>query len=365
MKKYVKEALKELQDSSKRTVEIELKKKNDYKKNCFRLCYNKLILGLQTRIVPSHVKNILIRTTGVKVGHDVCIPHYISFDPYFSELINLGRGCLVGGDSNLITHEVRDGKLILGKCDVAERVLVGGGSTLLPGFKINKKSMLSIFSKCGEEIPEGELWAGKPAKILMQLTKDDIEKFFKPSNGETKEYYKEARGKIKEFNKDPSNTYLKLHYNGNRLNAGDDWWRARNFFRIWYNGVIIEITRLLPHCFLKTLLLKMVGVKIGKNCKIGKGTVFDHLYCDNVELEDNVLIGANCYLDGHEYTITQTVFGKTLLKKGVELKPHSFVRTGTTIGENTIIESDSMAQREIPANEVWAGVPAKFIKKND
>ena len=107
----------------------------------------------------------------------------------------------------------------------------------------------------------------------------------------------------------------------------------------------------------------MEGARIGKNCRIGKGVVFDHLFGDNITLEDNVKIDDHVYLDGHEYTITQTVFGKTLVKKGVHIKKNSFVRIGTTIGENTIIEKNSMAQRFIPPNEVWGGMPAKFIRK--
>ena len=127
--------------------------------------------------------------------------------------------------------------------------------------------------------------------------------------------------------------------------------------------MIIEITRLLPNCVIKTLLLRMAGVKIGKNVKIGRGAVFDHVYCDNIAVENNVIIEDDVYLDGHEYTIAQTVFGKSLIKKGAVLKKGAYVRTGTTIGENTIIEEYGVAQREIPANEVWGGNPAKFIRK--
>lgn len=102
---------------------------------------------------------------------------------------------------------------------------------------------------------------------------------------------------------------------------------------------------------------------MGKNCKIGKGVVFDHIYCDTITLEDNVIVDDDVYFDGHEYTITQTVFGKTLLKKGVHMKHHSYARIGTTIGEHSVIEPYGMAQREIPANEVWGGIPTKFIRK--
>ena len=363
MKKYIKDAIKKLQSSDKRKITVVLKSKNDYKKNFLRRLYNKLILNIQKKVVPAHIKNFILRTTGMRIGRDVCIPHDIYFDPYFTELIILEDGSLIGGGSFIYTHEIKGKKLILGKCILKERTMIGGASTLLLGSLINKNSMLMFFSDLNSEIPEGELWGGKPAKRVMKFSKEDIDKYFIPSNGKYKEYYKEFKKEVKEFRKNKEKTYLKVYYNGKRLNAGDDWWRARSVFRIFYNGVIIEITRILPHCWIKTLLLRRVGAKIGKNCRIGKGVVFDHIYCDNITLEDNVTIDDNVYFDGHEYTITQTVFGRTLVKKGAHMKHHSFARTGTTIGENSVIEEYSMAQREIPPNEVWGGIPAKFIKK--
>jgi acetyltransferase-like isoleucine patch superfamily enzyme len=364
MKAYVKKAVKDLQKSDELKIEITLKKKNDYKRNCFRIAYNKILFLAQTRIVPSHFKNWLLRSSRMNVGHDCCIPHYIKFDPYFPELIYLNKGCLVGGESHLITHQVKGKKLILGKNIVDERVLMGGLSSMLPGSKINKNSILMFFSDLEGEIPEGELWGGKPkAKKVMEFGKDMIDKFFIPSNGKHKKYYKEAREKINNFLEDPESTYLKIHYNGKRLNAGDDWWRARNFFRIWYNGILVEAARPLPHCWLKTLLFRMVGVKIGKNVKIGKGVIFDHLYGDLVSIGDNSVLEDRVYFDGHEYTITQTVFAKTNVGKNVHIKKGTYVRPGTQIGDNTTVEPYSFAQRDLEENSVYAGNPAKLIKK--
>ena len=62
MKRYVKDAVNELLNSNKRVIEVELKDKNDYKKNFLRLGYNKFILAIQTRMVPMHLKNIILRT---------------------------------------------------------------------------------------------------------------------------------------------------------------------------------------------------------------------------------------------------------------------------------------------------------------
>jgi acetyltransferase-like isoleucine patch superfamily enzyme len=363
MKSYVKKALKELINSDKTKLELILKEKNDYKKNFLRLIYNKFILTIQTRIVPSHLKNFILRTTGMKVKHDVCFPHYIKIDPYFPELITLEKGVLVGGGSHFITHKIEGSKLILGKILIEERGMLGGGTTLYPGAILSKHAMIMFFSEFDNKIPEGELWGGKPAKLLKKLDDDEIHKYFQPSNGKYKEYYREFKQKVKGFLKDPNQNFFKINYNGKRLTAGDDWWRARNFFRIWYNGIIIEITRLMPHSWLKILLFRMAGMNIGKNVKIGKGTVFDHIFCDNITIEDNVIIENNCYLDGHEYTTSQTVFGKILVKKGVHIKHDSYVRVGTTIGENTIIEPNSMVQREIPPNVVYGGTPGKVIRE--
>lgn len=36
---------------------------------------------------------------------------------------------------------------------------------------------------------------------------------------------------------------------------------------------------------------------------------------------------------------------------------------GVVIGDNSIIGAGSIVTKNIPDNEVWAGVPAKFIKK--
>ncbi|MFH1316068.1 MAG: hypothetical protein ABII01_00965 [Candidatus Woesearchaeota archaeon] len=363
MKKYVKVALKKLIESDKLKIEVKLNKKNDYKKCLCRLIYNKLILTAQMKIVPSHIKNAILRTTGMNVGHDACVPHDITMDAYFPELIYLGKGIIIGGESRLVTHEIKGNKLILGKNILKDRCLMGGLSVMKPGSAISKNSILNMTSELESEMPEGELWGGKPAKLMMQFSKDDIEKFFKPSEGNYKQYYKDFKKKVKEFMKDPDQNYLKIYYNGKRLNAGNDWHKARNIFRIWYNGIIIETTRRLPHCFLKTLLLRMAGVKIGKNVKIGYGCVFDHIYCDTITVEDNAVLDKYVYIDGHEYTITQTVFGKTKIGKGAHLKKHVYVRTSTQIGENAVIEPNSQAQRVIPANEVWGGMPAKFVRK--
>lgn len=41
----------------------------------------------------------------------------------------------------------------------------------------------------------------------------------------------------------------------------------------------------------------------------------------------------------------------------------AIVLKGVTIGENSIIGAGAVVTKDVPANEIWAGNPARFIKK--
>jgi len=362
--KFIKNAVKKLLDDEKlMKLEITLNNPNKFHcKNCVGVLYNKFIFGIQKWMVPSKFKNVLLRTTGLNVGHDACIPHYISFDPYFPELIFLGKGVMLGGLSTMIAHTVKGNKLTVGKNIIAERVLQGGFSTMMPGSMISNYSILNMDSCLEGIVPEGELWGGRPAKLMMKFDQATIDKYYAPAKYDPN-YYKDFRKKMKAFWKNKELTYFKAYYSGRRLTAGNDWWRARNVISIFWSGVLVEMCIRLNHSWFKTLLLRLAGAKIGKNCRIAKGVVFDHLMTPTIHVGNNVKLDENVYLDGHEYTATQTVFGRIFIKDNVYIKKNTAVRIGCVIGENTIIEADSFAQREIPANEVWGGRPAKFIRK--
>ncbi|HLD06316.1 MAG TPA: hypothetical protein VJC16_02155 [Candidatus Nanoarchaeia archaeon] len=362
-RKLIGQKTRELQQSGRRTAVIKIGDSRNLKVNPLRLAFNRAVIALSWKIVPSHFKNWLLRRTGLHIGHDACLPNDIVFDPYFPELITIEDGALIGAPNTIMAHSYRAGKLTIGKVLVKKRVLVGAFSSLQPGAVVHEQSILNMGAELRGEVPAGQLWGGRPAAPWKKFDAGEIEKYFQPSSGRHAEYYQEAKEKIRQFRRDPSANFLKIPYNGRRLNAGDDWWRARSVLRIFYNGAIIETARLLPHCLLKTSLLRMAGVKIGKRVMIGKGVVFDHIYCDLTTIEDDVHIGNDCQFGGHEYTITQTIFGRVTLKQGAALENNVLVRAGSTIGEGALVEAGSAVSKEVPAHERWGGVPARFIAR--
>jgi len=52
-----------------------------------------------------------------------------------------------------------------------------------------------------------------------------------------------------------------------------------------------------------------------------------------------------------------------LLSKGCFIGANSTILKGVTVGEYSIIAAGSVLTKSVPANEIWGGNPAKFIKK--
>jgi acetyltransferase-like isoleucine patch superfamily enzyme/GT2 family glycosyltransferase len=102
---------------------------------------------------------------------------------------------------------------------------------------------------------------------------------------------------------------------------------------------------------------------IGRNTYIG---VFQP-----VSIGEFVQIGAYSYIisGNHRYEsreipiIQQGYVGAPIaIEDGVWLGTHVVVLPGVTIGKGAIVAAHSLVNRDIPAYEVWGGVPARFIK---
>lgn len=109
-------------------------------------------------------------------------------------------------------------------------------------------------------------------------------------------------------------------------------------------------------------------VIIGDNVVMANGASIQAV--SKVTIEDNVMIGINCFLvdtDGHDLAPDKRMTGvpKTgniTIKKNVVIYYNSLVLKGVTIGENSVIGSCSVVTKDIPANVFAAGNPAKVIR---
>jgi len=112
------------------------------------------------------------------------------------------------------------------------------------------------------------------------------------------------------------------------------------------------------------------NAKIGKRCKISSHTFI----CEGVTIEDNVFVGHSVTFindtypraanpDGSLQTEADWKVETTLVKKGASIGSGSTILSKITIGENAIVGAGSVVTKDVPANVIVAGNPAKFLRK--
>jgi acetyltransferase-like isoleucine patch superfamily enzyme len=69
-------------------------------------------------------------------------------------------------------------------------------------------------------------------------------------------------------------------------------------------------------------------------------------------------------LNGHLVERNELIFCPIVVKRGALIGTGAMIQPGVIIGENAVIASQSVVPKfkEIPAGEVWGGIPARKIK---
>jgi dTDP-4-amino-4,6-dideoxygalactose transaminase/acetyltransferase-like isoleucine patch superfamily enzyme/UDP-3-O-acyl-N-acetylglucosamine deacetylase len=111
-----------------------------------------------------------------------------------------------------------------------------------------------------------------------------------------------------------------------------------------------------------------IGAKIGKDCYIGAYCYFQGVF--GLEIGDNVTFapGVQIFTDSgpnngpllKAYPIQE---GPVKIKDGAWICANAVILPGVTIGKNSIIGANSVVHTDVPDGVVFAGSPAKFVKK--
>lgn len=151
--------------------------------------------------------------------------------------------------------------------------------------------------------------------------------------------------------------------------------------------------------FKKIFLLSSIrGCNIKKTAKIGDGCtisgcvigeysyVGDHTNMSNVKVGNYTSISSYCGIGGGghplEWVSTSPVFNnsrsilrvnfshnqynpykETVIGNDVWIGTHSLIKSGVTIGDGAVIGMGSVVTKDVGPYEIWAGNPAKLIRK--
>lgn len=116
-------------------------------------------------------------------------------------------------------------------------------------------------------------------------------------------------------------------------------------------------------------VLKKRGMKIGKNFSKQQGCFIDPSHCFLIEIGDNVTFSIRVALLAHDASCKDLVhyakIGKICIEDNVFIGANVTVLPNVTIGKNSIIGAGSIVTKNIPANSVAVGNPAKVISSTE
>ena len=111
------------------------------------------------------------------------------------------------------------------------------------------------------------------------------------------------------------------------------------------------------------------NARVGQRCKISSHTFI----CEGVTIEDGAFVGHGVTFINDSYPRATSAEGQlqtekdwkvepTVVKKGASIGSGSTILSNLTIGENAIVGAGSVVTRDVPANAIVAGNPARVLR---
>lgn len=184
--------------------------------------------------------------------------------------------------------------------------------------------------------------------------------------------------KIKWMMPDVYNKFImklrKIHYGKNLITYGRIFIRGRGSISLGDGATINSCCETNPigGGYKTILFAKETGrICIGNNVGISNTAI---VALKSITIEDDVMVGGNCKIYDHDF---HSIYFKermqaydpgiksapVLIKQGAFIGAHCIILKGVTIGKFSVIGAGSVVTKDVPDKEIWAGNPARFIKK--
>ena len=141
---------------------------------------------------------------------------------------------------------------------------------------------------------------------------------------------------------------------------------------LWFRYFLRAFASLVPQSGLKNRLYAVSGIAVGPRAFIGESVYFvDGFRGDLVELRSEAVLSPKAIVIAmampgdsflaREYAVTSV--GRVVVGEGAWVGAGAVVLPGVVIGRGAIIGANAVVTQSVGELEVWAGVPAKFVKR--
>lgn len=312
---------------------------NEKEKKWFRLAQSvfrwpriRLRLSILQYGIPS-IKAALLDYLGAKIGKNVMITVGNTLDPYFPEKISIGDTSILGMGSSILCHEILDGELRVGEVKVGKNTLICAGCFILPGVTVGDNCIVSP-GVLSSDVEDNTFAIGEPENIRHKMSKKIKLQSVKQKRRVQK-------------------TGLTLY----------DWREIKNPLIALLNNLILEFQRTPMSQRLRQALLRLVGVKIGKNVFIDDNVLFDGWYPELIRIGDNTHIRKYTALATHEGMVGAFRKGEIEIGKNVLIGAGGGVLPGVKIEDDSEILPFAFVASDIKSGTRVEGIPAREVGK--
>ena len=141
---------------------------------------------LLSPILPRKVRPWVLKKVGCHVGKDIFVGDSVKIDSGHADLIFIEDHAHIAGGTRLLCHQrnLKDYKVgddyaklpyKLGEIHLEKGSLVGMESFVMPGVTIGEGAIVGAFSLVTHDIPAWTIATGRPAKVVKQIPRRDLE----------------------------------------------------------------------------------------------------------------------------------------------------------------------------------------------
>lgn len=147
-----------------------------------------------------------------------------------------------------------------------------------------------------------------------------------------------------------------------KLNASTELYQVRKYLGEIIATRIDESTTVFPPSYTNFGRF----IRLGRNVFINQGCSF--LDLGGITIEDDVMIGprVNITSENHPVKVAERktlVPGAVVIKRNAWIGAAATIMPGVTIGENSVVGAGAVVTKDVLANTVVTGIPAKVVKE--
>lgn len=144
------------------------------------------------------------------------------------------------------------------------------------------------------------------------------------------------------------------------------WPKHAGFFRTSGRYAVIALARIAPSFRLKNWMYRtFLRAKVHPHAAVGLEVTFDVFFPHLITIEEDAIVGFRTTLLCHEYAADFYRVGPVVIRRRATIGANSTLLPGVIVGEGATVSAMSLVNRDIPAGELWGGVPVRRLRGAD